>query len=189
MDFTELYQQSNGLVAFSNGAHWVLNAVQDRIIVRRADTFAVTRTWVVDATPSATNASFGTASSKQTAGHNAADLALVSHIGWSADSEFVLAACARHGVVNIYKMRDEEWSARIEAGVEGLTRAEWAPDGRSVLCFSEWGVRFSFRSFVFVLFTGYSGISASGDHLVPSQRFGHSYTISKVPRQRSPSVF
>lgn len=150
MDFTELYQQSNGLVAFSNGAHWVLNAVQDRIIVRRADTFAVTRTWVVDATPSATNASFGTAStaSKQT-GYNAADLPLVSHIGWSADSEFVLAACARHGVVNIYKMRDEEWSARIEAGVEGLTRAEWAPDGRSVLCFSEWGVRFIFRSFIF----------------------------------------
>jgi hypothetical protein len=26
----------------------------------------------------------------------------------------------------------------------GLVKAEWAPDGRSVLCFSEWGV--SFRS-------------------------------------------
>lgn len=23
----------------------------------------------------------------------------------------------------------------------GLTKAEWAPDGRTVLCFSEWGVR------------------------------------------------
>jgi len=23
----------------------------------------------------------------------------------------------------------------------GLTKAEWAPDGRTILCFSEWGVR------------------------------------------------
>ena len=42
-------------------------------------------------------------------------------------------------------MEDEEWSARIEAGPEGLAKVEWAPDGRNVLCFSEWGVSdFSF---------------------------------------------
>ena len=151
MDFTELYQQSNSLVAFSNGAHWVVNAVQDRIIVRRADTFAVTRTWLIDATPSATNASFGTANSanRQTAAAHSAsqDLDLVSHISWSPDSEYILAACAKRGVVCVYKMRDEEWSARIEAGVEGLTKAEWAPDGRNVLCFSEWGVRLLSKPF------------------------------------------
>jgi len=46
-------------------------------------------------------------------------------------------------------MRDEEWSARIEAGTEGLLRAEWAPDGRHVLCFSEWGVSHNIHSPIF----------------------------------------
>ena len=57
MDFTEIYQ-TTGLVAFSSGAQWVLNAVHDRLIVRRADHFQITRTWPVDTSPSATVASF-----------------------------------------------------------------------------------------------------------------------------------
>ena len=64
----------------------------------------------------------------------------VSHAGWSCDSEYVLGACAKAGVVQVFKLRDETWSARIDAGAEGLVKAEWAPDGRTVLCFSEWGV-------------------------------------------------
>ncbi|CAE6521334.1 unnamed protein product [Rhizoctonia solani] len=38
-------------------------------------------------------------------------------------------------------MVDPQWNARVEAGAEGLARAEWAPDGRSIICFSEWGLR------------------------------------------------
>ena len=64
----------------------------------------------------------------------------ITHAGWSCDSEYVLGACAKTGVVCVFKLRDETWSARIEAGAEGLVKAEWAPDGRTVLCFSEWGV-------------------------------------------------
>ncbi|KAG8733960.1 hypothetical protein FRC12_018690 [Ceratobasidium sp. 428] len=45
-------------------------------------------------------------------------------------------------------MVDEEWNARIEAGAEGLARAEWAPDGRSIVCFSEWGLRVTIWSLV-----------------------------------------
>lgn len=148
MDFTELYQQSNALVAFSSGAHWVANVVSDRLVVRRADTFQITRSWRVDLTPSATTSSFAnastTSSNKQSTSvtqlsTGPAD-SLLSHLSWSADSEFILVASARHGVVTVYKMRDEDWLARIEAGVEGLAKAEWSPDGRHVLCFSEWGV-------------------------------------------------
>ena len=154
MDYTELFHQSNGLVAFSNGAHWLANAVNDRLVVRRADTFQITRAWRVDVGPSATNVAFATNSNRHTnpvaaqssasappaIASSSADPSLISHIGWSADSEFLLAASARHGIVNVFKMRDEDWSARIEAGVEGLLKAEWAPDGRHILCFSEWGV-------------------------------------------------
>lgn len=115
MDFTQVYKQSNFLVEFSKGAQWILTAVDDRLIVRRADTFLIERTWPAESTP-------------------------VTHIGWSRDSEYVFGANSKQGVVNVFKITDETWNARIAAGAEGLARVEWAPDGRSILCFSEWGV-------------------------------------------------
>jgi hypothetical protein len=144
MDFTEVYKQTGYLVAFSPGAHFILNAVQDRLIVRRADSFQVTRTWLADASPSPTQLILtktrsNATSSASTAGPLSENW--ISHIGWSCDSEYILAASAKKGIVNVYRLRDEEWSARIDSGAEGLVKAEWAPDGRSILCFSEWGVR------------------------------------------------
>lgn len=133
MDFTEIYKQSASLVAFSSGAHFILTAVQDRLIVRRADTFQITRTWLLDASLSPTNAVL--AKSKPTAAES-----WITHIGWSCDSEYLLGACAKKGVVHVFKLRDEEWTARIDSGAEGLVKSEWAPDGRTILCFSEWGV-------------------------------------------------
>lgn len=154
MDITELYRHSSGLVSFSNGAQWILNAAEGRVIIRRADTFQIERVWLVDASPSATHAFFaGSNGSKlhsppsgQTASAQSHADAAITHIGWSPDSEHVLAACARRGVVNVYKIRDEDWRGRIETGVEGLARVEWAPDGRHILCFSEWGVSTSRHS-------------------------------------------
>lgn len=115
MDFTQAYKQSNSLVEFSKGAQWILTAVDDRLIVRRADSFLIERTWSVEPAP-------------------------ITHIGWSWDSEYVFGANSKQGVVNVFKITDETWNARIVAGVEGLARVEWAPDGRSIICFSEWGV-------------------------------------------------
>jgi hypothetical protein len=115
MDFTQIYRQTGSLTAFSNGGHFILAAVDDRLIIRRVDSFVITRSWLIDSTP-------------------------ITHIGWSFDSELVFGACAKRGLVSIFKMRDESWNARIEAGAEGLARVEWSPDGRSILCFSEWGV-------------------------------------------------
>jgi hypothetical protein len=114
MDFTQTYKQSNFLVEFSKGAQWILTAVDDRLIVRRADSFLIERTWLVESA--------------------------ITHIGWSRDSEYVFGANSKQGVVNVFKITDEEWNAQVVAGAEGLARVEWAPDGRSIICFSEWGV-------------------------------------------------
>jgi hypothetical protein len=45
--------------------------------------------------------------------------AWITHCAWSCDSEYILAACAKRGVVYILKLRDEDWSGQIEAGAEG----------------------------------------------------------------------
>jgi hypothetical protein len=144
MDFTEIYRQSGGLIAFSPGAHFILTAVADRLVVRRADTFHVSRSWQVPSLPSPSAAAIAAASSSRPLrpGLNVDNTAqtVITHISWSPDSEYVFAVCAKLGFVYVFRMRDEEWTAHIETGAEGLIRAEWAPDGRHVLCFSEWGV-------------------------------------------------
>ena len=138
MDFTEIYPQSNSLVSFSPGAHFILTAFQDRLVVRQADTFQITRSWLLDASPSPTQALFTPAKPKA---HTTTSDISITHAAWSCDSEYLLAANAKKGVVHVFKLRDEDWTARIDSGAEGLVRAEWAPDGRTILCFSEWGVR------------------------------------------------
>ncbi|KAF8912983.1 WD repeat-containing protein 8 [Gymnopilus junonius] len=150
MDFTELYRQSSSLVAFSPGAHFILTAVQDRVIVRRADTFQITRTWLVDSSPSPAQALLTNKTGSKQKSHPNPSASQpdfwITHIGWSCDSEYILAACAKQGVVHLLKLREEEWYGRIDSGAEGLVKAEWAPDGRTVLCFSDWGLRVSLWS-------------------------------------------
>jgi hypothetical protein len=120
MDFTEIYRQSSSLVAFSPGGHFILTAVEDRIIVRRTDTFQITRTWLVDASPSPTNVFFsGKSSSKAKSSSGPISDDWVTHCGWSCDSEYIFAAFTKRGVVHVLKLRDENWSGRIEAGTEG----------------------------------------------------------------------
>jgi hypothetical protein len=143
MDFTEIYRQSGSLVSFSPGAHFLLTAVGDRLVVRRSDTFHVSRSWQLPSLPSPSATAVALASSRpssRTAPSDNITPTIISQIGWSPDSEYVFAACAKSGLVCAFRMRDEGWTARIETGAEGLLRAEWAPDGRHILCFSEWGV-------------------------------------------------
>ena len=161
MDFTEAYPHSSSLVSFSPGAQFILIALHDSLIIRRSDTLRISRTWTLDASPSPTNALIAAAAkSKPAAAATIASItdSSITHIGWSCDSEYILAACTKRGTVHVFKLRDEEWSSRIDAGAEGkfqvglsccsfdqfkrsgLVKAEWAPDGRTILCFSEWGV-------------------------------------------------
>ncbi|OAX44364.1 WD repeat-containing protein 8 [Rhizopogon vinicolor AM-OR11-026] len=146
MDFTEIYKQSGNLVSFSPGAHFIFNVVENTLIVRRTDTLQVTRTWTI-AAPSIT-ASILSKSKSTTSSSGATADGWISHAGWSCDSEYLLAASAKKGIVEVFKLRDETWNARIEAGAEGLLKAEWAPDGRHILCFSHWGLRVTIWSLV-----------------------------------------
>ncbi|KAI9059400.1 YVTN repeat-like/Quino protein amine dehydrogenase [Trametes sanguinea] len=151
MDFTEIYNQTASLVHFSPGTHFLLTAVEDRLIIRRSDSFQIARTWLVDTSRSPTSAALANAAAAagpSSLRPKAEENAWLTHAGWSCDSEYVFGACAKTGVVSVFKLRDEAWSARIEAGSEGLVRAEWAPDGRTILCFSEWGLRVTMWSLV-----------------------------------------
>jgi hypothetical protein len=112
MDFTEIYRQSGSLVAFSPGAHFILTAVSGRLVVHRADTFHVSRSWQVPSLPSPSAAAIAVASSRPANSRPALDADnitqnVITHIDWSPGSEYVFAACAKFGLVSVFRMRDE----------------------------------------------------------------------------------
>ena len=122
MDLSEPYPHSSSLVSFSPGAQFILTALHDSLLIRRSDTLRISRTWTLDASPSPTNALIAAAAKSKPAA--AATIAAITdssitHIGWSCDSEYILAACTKRGTVHVFKLRDEEWSSRIDAGAEG----------------------------------------------------------------------
>ncbi|KAF8328154.1 YVTN repeat-like/Quino protein amine dehydrogenase [Cantharellus anzutake] len=142
MDFTEIYKQTSGLVASSpQDARYILIAIENRLIVRRSDTFQITHAWTVedkvDSGPSSQKGTtVGVASTMSASGDTT-----ITGIGWSSDSRYILACSAGRGAVNVFSLLDEAWTARIQGGVEGIVKAEWAPEGRNIVCFSDWTLR------------------------------------------------
>lgn len=167
MDFTEIYKQSASLVCFSPGTRFLLTAIQDRLVIRHAETFQIIRTWAMENTGTPTSlvvsntaaAKISTKGADPSKGRRinrsggnegsaSGNESWVTHAGWSCDSEYVIGACAKSGFVEVFQMRDDAWRTRIDAGAEGLTKVEWASDGRSIVCWSEWGLRVTIWSLV-----------------------------------------
>ena len=140
MDFTEIFKQTSGVVAFSPGTRFILTAIYDRLVIRQADTFQITRSWQISPEPPPQQGSSRQPGAVKAVNQSGQGETTISHASWSCDSEYILVACAKRGIVDVFKLRDETWNARIMVGAEGLTKAEWAPDGRTVICFSAWGV-------------------------------------------------
>lgn len=144
MDFTEVYRARAAV--FSPDGQYVLATSDNRVVVRQADTFQITHTWQIGSgTAVASSGSSVAGTSRATAStSNSRALATSETIQceWSCDSRYILAAdCkATPPQVQVFDIDDKDWSASIQIGIEGLTRAVWAPDGRTILCFSEWAV-------------------------------------------------
>jgi WD40 repeat protein len=128
MDFTEIFKARAAV--FSPDSRYVLTSVDDRIIVRLANTFQVSQAWQIHPQP-ADGVIVDTAISRSSTSENA-------QCAWSCDSRYILAALG--GLVQVFDLVDKDWMASIQTGAEGLAKALWAPDGRCILCFSEWGV-------------------------------------------------
>jgi hypothetical protein len=140
MDFTELYKHSSTLVEASPSPHeFLLISFEDRLLVRRTDTLQIVRAWLVDSSQVGSTLS-DAAGSRRLLSQTASKDGYITHIGWSYDCRYVLASCSRKGFTTVFCMEDDKFKAKILSGVEGLVKAEWLPDGRSILCFSEWGV-------------------------------------------------
>lgn len=114
MDFSEVYKQSHMLCKFSPNGKYIAVVVQFRVVVRDTETMQILHLFTCT-------------------DH-------LQQIAWSKDSDLIACASYRLGAIQVWRLSDPTWSARIDEGVAGLTNVLFAPDSRSLLTFSEYQV-------------------------------------------------
>lgn len=129
--FTDVYRHTSpSSCRFSPGTTFFAVVVEDHVIIRVTETMQLVRTWACRV-PQDGNVNLAKPEIKQ--------------LVWSPDSNYIMACAPRTGTSWIFGLADptEQPRAVVQAGLEGLVRAEWSPDSTAVLCFSEQRVCFT----------------------------------------------
>ncbi|CAM9096354.1 unnamed protein product [Chrysoparadoxa australica] len=72
----------------------------------------------------------------------------IEYLEWSSDSNLVLCAMYKRGLVQVFSLTHENWHCRIREGIAGMVRATWCPDSRHILTFSDYQLHLSIWSLV-----------------------------------------
>ncbi|CAL1605847.1 unnamed protein product [Knipowitschia caucasica] len=115
MNFSELFKQSNHLCKVSPDGKYLATCVQYRLVVRDMSTLQILQLYTC--------------------------LDQISHMEWSSDSQFVLCAIYKRGLVQVWSLEQPEWHCKIDEGSIGLTSSRWSPDGRHILNTTEFNLR------------------------------------------------
>jgi len=67
-------------------------------------------------------------------------LEAVDKILFSPDSNLLLVAGYKAGIVLLYSLAEEEWRGRVTTGAGGLAGVAWGGDSKHVLTLGDWGV-------------------------------------------------
>eukprot|EP00440_Ansanella_granifera_P048816 gb/GFBE01052891.1/.p1 GENE.gb/GFBE01052891.1/~~gb/GFBE01052891.1/.p1 ORF type:complete len:452 (+),score=76.12 gb/GFBE01052891.1/:1-1356(+) len=105
MQFSEVLRQSLG--QWSHDGRYFAAAAQNRVLVREPETLKLVQVYVC--------------------------IDKVERIEWSPDSEFLLTEVARQGIVQLWSLRDSEWTCRVDEGLAGVSRACWGPTSKHLL--------------------------------------------------------
>ena len=65
----------------------------------------------------------------------------IDKVIFSPDSQYVLCGMFSRNAVQIFSIADGEWRCRVNEGVAGIVNVTWAPDSRSVLTESDFGLQ------------------------------------------------
>ena len=67
---------------------------------------------------------------------------------FSPDSSFILCAMFSRNAVQVFSVTDSEWKCRINEGIAGVVNATWAPDSRSIITESDFGIQLTIWSLI-----------------------------------------
>uniref|UniRef100_H2Y8F9 Anaphase-promoting complex subunit 4 WD40 domain-containing protein n=1 Tax=Ciona savignyi TaxID=51511 RepID=H2Y8F9_CIOSA len=122
MNFSELFNQTQSLVRFSPDGNYLANCVSYKVIIRAVETLQILRLYTcMDA---------------------------VQSLEWSSDSQFLLCAMYKRGLVQVWSVEQPDWTCKIDEGSAGLIHAQWSPDGRHVLTTASFNLRITVWSLV-----------------------------------------
>jgi WD40 repeat protein len=66
----------------------------------------------------------------------------------AGDSDHILCACYKRGLIQCFSVKDEQWTCKIDEGPAGCVHARWSPSGTHVISVAEFHVRMSVWSLV-----------------------------------------
>lgn len=110
MDFTELYKQTGNHNKFSPNGLYIATAVHYRLVIRDADSLQILHLFQAAET--------------------------ISELVWAKDSELVITVSYKSGIIQIWNLKNDKWTGKIEDNVLGFSRVIWAPDSRHLVTFS-----------------------------------------------------
>ncbi|CAE8585482.1 unnamed protein product [Polarella glacialis] len=109
MFFSEVHKQSLG--QWSPNGKYLAAAAQNRILIRNAESLKLVQVYVC--------------------------LDKVERVEWSPDSEFLLTELGRQGIVQVWSLKESEWTCRIDEGLGGVAHARWGLTSKHVLISSD----------------------------------------------------
>ncbi|XP_077370708.1 WD repeat-containing protein WRAP73 [Festucalex cinctus] len=115
MNFSEFFKQSNQLCKVSPDGKYIATCVQYRLVVRGVSTLQILNLYTC--------------------------LDVISHMEWSSDSQFILCAMYKRGLVQVWSLEQPDWHCKIDEGSIGLVASRWSPDGRHILNTTEFHLR------------------------------------------------
>jgi WD40 repeat protein len=110
MDFSQVYQHSTN-IKYSPSGQYFATSIQNRLVIKDSDNLDPISLFECSDT--------------------------INFYEWSPDSDMILIGNYKLGVIQIWSISDENWSATISQGSDGLQTAIWAPDSRNILIFAE----------------------------------------------------
>ncbi|XP_041377780.1 WD repeat-containing protein WRAP73-like [Gigantopelta aegis] len=120
MNFSELFRQSRQLSKFSPDGKYLASTVDYRLMVRDVDTLQIQCLFSC--------------------------LDHIQHFEWSPDSEFILCAMYKRGMVQVWSIEQPDWHCKIDEGSFGMLGAQWSPDSRNILTTAEFHLRITIWS-------------------------------------------
>lgn len=117
LDFSETYKRTGPTPVFSPDGRFLATAVEYRLVIRDAETLTVTSI--------------------------SSCMDRIHKIEWHPDSDHILCACYKRGVVQCFQVSDENWTCLIDEGPAGCVHARWSPKGTHILTVADFNVRCS----------------------------------------------
>lgn len=114
MEFSGPFRTS-GCAVISPDARLVANSTGSQVVVRETQSSQVIVVYTCNGTPSI--------------------------VRWSSDSCFLACLIPKLGLVNVFDVGDHDWDCVIDGGDAGVQDARWAPDSRSLLVWSQYGLK------------------------------------------------